>query len=113
MHPFTIKSLLGLPDEGPRSTSPASTIQLSDDDSRAPSPTGTITLSSDDEEVGETLKLLKRCDLLLFKTIRLFRFMKNSSEGLGVSVIIRMNLKIRMMNPEHPASVLNMMTPLS
>ena len=64
MHPFTIKSLLGLPDDGLRSTSPTSTIQLSDDDSRAPSPTGTIMLSSDDEEVGETLKLLKRCDLL-------------------------------------------------
>ena len=58
MHPFTIKSLLGLPDDGPRSTSPTSTIQLSDDDSRAPSPMGTIILSSDDEEVRETLKLL-------------------------------------------------------
>ena len=65
MHPFTIKSLLGLPDDGPRSTSPTSTIQLSDDDSRAPSPMGTIILSSDDEEedgvaetveVGKTLK---------------------------------------------------------
>ena len=55
MHPFNIKSLLGLPDDdgSRRSTSPGSTIQLSDDDSRAPSPTGTITLSSDDED-GET-----------------------------------------------------------
>lgn len=51
MHPFAIKSLLGLPDDAdPRSTSPASTIQLSDDDSRATSPMGTITISSDDEE---------------------------------------------------------------
>ena len=51
MHPFNIKSLLGLPDDdrSHRSTSPGSTIQLSDD-SRASSPTGTITLSSDDEE---------------------------------------------------------------
>ena len=52
MHPFNIKSLIGLPDDhgSRRSTSPGSTIQLSDDDSRASSPTGTITLSSDDEE---------------------------------------------------------------
>ena len=66
MHPFTIKSLLGLPDDDPRSTSPTSTIQLSDDDSRAPSPMGTIILSSDDEEVGKTLKLFKRYALMLF-----------------------------------------------
>ena len=54
MHPFNIKSLLGLPDDARshRSTSPGSTIQLSDD-SRAPSPTGTITLSSDEEEETE------------------------------------------------------------
>ena len=52
MHPFNIQNLLGLPAEGFRAPSPASTIELSDD-SRMPSPNPTIILSSDDEEEYE------------------------------------------------------------
>ena len=49
MQPFTIQSLLGLPNEESRAASPASTLDLSDN-SRTPSPTGTIVLSSDYED---------------------------------------------------------------